>query len=431
MKVKTTSWCLLALLTVTGSAVSAPSAEHLYTQQPSVTPELASPGQYAVGVKTLNVVHKKQLNTQTFTSQADRPLTLEVWYPADDKAATETLATYENVTRLHKPFSLIGTSHRDAAPKASGQFPLVVLSHGYTGYRTIMYYLGEHLASHGYVVVGIDHTDSTTADVDFVNSGFSGFPSTLINRARDQQFVLDYFSQDDSAIASITDTDDAAVIGYSMGGFGAVNTIGACYDFNQAGLQRLGFPEETAKQLMPIFNSCNAGRDTVDPRWKAMIAYAPWGGETSVHDAESMAKITVPSLYVSGDQDDVSGYENGVKKLFEQTGSQDKYMMVFENARHNIAPHPAPKVAYETDADLGHYIEPSWNNEQLNRINEHMSLAFLDCFVKSDANKCAYLPKRESATQVKGSDGKLTEAWPGFADRWATGIDFYRGTNAK
>jgi len=431
MKIKSKTLCLATLLTIGTQVTAAPVPENLYTQQPSITPELAHPGQYPVGVKTLQVVHEKQLNTQTFTSFEDRPLTLEVWYPAAANAATEELATYENVTRLHKPFSLIGTGHRNAQAQKTGQFPLIVLSHGYTGYRTIMYYLGEHLASHGYVVVGIDHTDSTTEDVDFVNSGFSGFPSTLVNRARDQQFVLDYFSQDDSAIANITDTDHAAVIGYSMGGFGAINTIGACYGFNQAGLQRLGFPEDAAKQLIPVFNSCHAGRDEVDSRWQAMIAYAPWGGESSVHDAKSMKTITVPSLYVSGDQDDVSGYENGVKKLFEQTGSKDKYLMVYENARHNIAPHPAPKIAYETDADLGHYIEPSWGNEQLNRINMHMSLAFLDCFVKKDDSKCAYLPKRDNATQVKDSEGKLTQAWPGFPDRWATGIRFYRGANAK
>lgn len=430
MKRFNTTAALTALTMLTVSLI-AQADEQLYTVQPSITPELAVAGQYTVGVQTLKVTHEKQLDTQTFTSQKDRPLTLEVWYPADAQVANTPTATYENVTRLHKPFSLVGTAYRDASPQASGQFPLVVLSHGYTGYRTIMFYLGEHLASHGYVVVGIDHTDSTTGDVDFVNSGFSGFPSTLVNRARDQQFVLDYFSQDSSNIAKIADTKDAAVIGYSMGGFGAINTIGACYDFHQAGLQRLGFPEEAAKQLVPVFNSCNAGRESVDPRWKAMIAYAPWGGETSVHDAKSMANITVPSLYVSGDQDDVSGYENGVKKLFEQTGSDNKYLMVYENARHNIAPHPAPKVAYETDADLGHYIEPSWDNEQLNRVNMHMSLAFLDCFAKSDQRKCAYLPTRDNATQVKDSDGKLSEAWPGFADRWATGIRFYRGANAK
>ena len=435
MKMNINSKALVAFISVamsiTASAAAAPTPEQLYTEQLPITPELALPGQYTVGVKTLEVVHEKQLNTQDFTSQVDRPLTLEVWYPAQSQADTTQQASYENVTRLHKPFSLKGTAHRDAQPKSDGAYPLVVLSHGYTGYRTIMYYLGEHLASHGYVVVGIDHTDSTTEDVDFIKAGFSGFPSTLINRARDQQFVLDYFSQDNSDIAHITNTNDAAVIGYSMGGFGAINTIGACYDFHQQGLQRLGFPEDAAKQLMPVFNSCAAGRGSVDPRWKAMIAYAPWGGETSVHNTKSMNEITVPSLYVAGDQDDVSGYEKGVKKLFEQTGSENKYLMVYENARHNIAPHPAPKVAYETDADLGHYIEPSWNNEQLNRINEHMSLAFLDCFVKKDDGKCAYLPQRDNATQVKDANGKLTKAWPGFADRWATGIRFYRGENAK
>lgn len=427
----TTSLCVTITLSLSLVVLQVHSAEQLYTQQPSITPELANQGKYPVGVKTLAVVHEKQLNTQNFTAVQDRPLMLEVWYPAVDSAAGEPLATYENVTRLHKPFSLLGASHRDAAPQTSAQFPLVVLSHGYTGYRTIMYYLGEHLASHGYVVVGIDHTDSTTGDVDFVTSGFSGFPSTLINRARDQQFVLDHFSQSDSALGKIIDTEHAAVIGYSMGGFGAINTIGACYAFTDEGLQRLGFDEEAAKQLVPVFNSCHAGRAEVDSRWKAMIAFAPWGGESAVHDVESMGQITVPSLYVSGDQDDISGYENGVKKLFEHTGSKDKYLLVYENARHNIAPHPAPKVAYETDADLGHYIEPSWNNEQLNRINKHMSLAFLDCFVKNDASKCAYLPKRDSATQIKDSSTELTESWPGFADRWATGMRFYRVENAK
>ena len=116
------------------------------------------------------------------------------------------------------PFSLAANAYRDALESTGSAFPLVVLSHGYTGYRTIMFYLGEHLASHGYVVVGIDHTDSTTAEIDFKNGSFAGFPSTLINRARDQQFVLDYFSQSSSPLAGIIDNSHAAVIGYSMGG---------------------------------------------------------------------------------------------------------------------------------------------------------------------------------------------------------------------
>ncbi len=90
--------------------------------------------------------------------------------------------------------------------------------------------------------------------------------------------------------------------------------------------------------MLPIFNSCNGGREKVDSRWKAMVDYAPWGQELNVHSAKALSHITVSSLYVSGDYDDVSGYELGVKRLFEPTGGKDTFLLVYENARHNIAP---------------------------------------------------------------------------------------------
>ncbi len=352
----------------------------------------------------------------------DRTLTLEVWYPALTKDM-DIQATYENVTRTNKEFSLQGRSVRDAASNQENTYPIVVLSHGYTGYRTIMFYLGEHLASHGYVVVGVDHTDSTTGEVDFKNAPFAGFPSTLINRARDQQFVLDYFTSTDSDLAKVVDTNLASVIGFSMGGYGAINTVGGCYNFNQQGLQGFGFPESNAKALLPVFNTCNAGRKKVDSRWKAMVAFAPWGQEQNLHTLDD---IQVPSLYVTGDHDDISGYERGVKRLFEQSAAKDSFMLVYENARHNVAPHPAPEIAYADEADLGLYYEPVWSSETLNRINQHMTLAFLNCYVKKHVSACDYLPKRESSTQVKQAGGKLTDPWPGFANRWAVGMRFVR-----
>jgi predicted dienelactone hydrolase len=402
------------------------AAEQLYTQQPSITPELAKNGKWDIGVSTLKITNPQQLSSKDFQSKADRTLTVEVWYPAKVNQK-QTLASYENVTRLNKPFSLQSSAYRDAPVAKDNSFPLVVLSHGYTGYRTIMFYLGEHLASHGYVVVGIDHTDSTTGEIDFGKAPFAGFPSTLLNRAKDQQFVLQHFSALNSDLGASIDTENSAVIGYSMGGYGAVNTVGGCYNFNSAGLQLLGFPKKLASALLPVFNSCNAGLAKVDKRWKAMVAFAPWGQEMNAHSESALSKITVPSLYVVGDQDDISGYENGVKKLFEQTGAEDKYMMVYEHARHNIASHPAPEVAYASDEDLGHYAEPSWSSEALNRINKHMTLAFLNCHVKNQSAACDYLPLREDITQTKSSDGKMNTPWPGFPERWGTGVKFYRG----
>ncbi|MFK8021750.1 MAG: alpha/beta hydrolase family protein [Pseudomonadales bacterium] len=407
------------------------AAEELYTDQSTVTPELAVSGKYKVGVKTLVVSNPNQANLAKLGSVHDRSLTLEVWYPADVKLKM-TKASYKNVTRSHKAFELAGDAYRDAAPiETTGSFPLIVVSHGYTGYRTIMFYLAEHLASHGYVVAAIDHTDSTNAEVDMVASPGSGFASTLVHRSRDQQFVLDYFTADSSPIAKIVNTDAAAVLGYSMGGYGAIGTVGACFDFSAEALQQFGVPAEGVADAQALFNVCNAGRTTVDPRWKALVAFSPWGGEQKVHNAESMRHIKVPTLYAVGSEDDVSGFENGVKHLYQQTGSKDKYLMVYENARHNIAAHPAPKIAYSSDLDIGHHYEPAWNIETLNRINEHMSLAFLDCYVKQVQESCSYLPVRDNITQTRGADGKLTQPWPGFPERWGTGVRFYRGDSVS
>jgi len=399
------------------------ATDKLFTQQPAVMPEFSKDGKHLVGVKTIEVTNANSLDLSDFTSVKKRKLTLEVWYPA--ASATQSNATYKAVTRLHKPFEMSGVAHRDEQPTKKGQYPLVVLSHGYTGYRTVMYYLGEHLASHGYIVIGIDHTDSTNAEIDIKQAPTAGFVSTLLNRSRDQQFVLEAASANEFFLNHIIDTNKAAVIGYSMGGYGAINTVGGCYDAKAESLMRIGFPEQAAHNLLPLFNFCNAGKEQTDERWKAMIAFAPWGQEHNLHQAESLKNINVPTLYISGDEDDISGYEQGVKKLFEQTSKPDNYLLVYENARHNIAPHPAPKVAFEDD-DIGHYFEPVWNSEQLTRINEHMSLIFLNCYVKKQTKQCEYLPKKLNATQKKQASGKLEAPWPGFKDRWATGVQFHR-----
>lgn len=405
------------------------SAEQLYPAlERADTPALAKRGQYKVGVQTIDVVNPDQLDVQNFELWKDRKLTLEVWYPTTSSPNLEqtALTSYQNQTRLGHAFDLQGNAYRDVPVNHKNSYPLVVLSHGYTGYRTIMFYLGEHLASHGYVVVAIDHTDSTNAEVNFAAEPHSGFVSTLRNRSRDQQFVLDHFSQSDLKRQFSVDTDNAAVVGYSMGGYGALNTVGGCYDLSMGNLSKIGFPAPVALLAAPVLSTCNAGKEQPDPRWKAMTAIAPWGQAIDVHSAESLANIAVASLLIAGSEDDVSGYKNGVKKIYEQLNGNNKYMLVYQNARHNIAPHPAPKVAYTEDTDLSFYADPVWHTHTINRINQHITLAFLNCHVKSLKNACDMLPKRLLSTQKKQADGSFTKAWPGFVNRWGVGLWFYR-----
>ena len=405
------------------------SAEQLYTHQPPVTPELAFPGTYAVGVTTLTATDPKRLNTANFILNIERQLVVEVWYPAafaKGQDHQQTLATYKNVTRLQKPFELQGEAYRDAPALTEGRFPLIFLSHGFTGYRTTMFYLGEHLASHGYVVVGIDHTGSTNADIKSTADRGPGFTDTLYNRARDQQFLLDYFADQASPVEAIVDTSRAAIIGHSMGGFGAINTVGGCYAFESEFFKQMGVPTAIALVMPFALDSCYGGREQLDPRWKAVQLLAPWGGEANIHDVAAMAKISVPTFYLSGDQDNTSGFENGVKRLYERTGSEHNYLLVFENARHNIGPHPAPAASFATDFELGHYFDPVWDIETINRVLEHMSLAFLNCHVKEDQDSCAYLPARQSSQQYKGADRQYRDPWKGFQHLWASGLQFYK-----
>ena len=106
---------------------------------------------------------------------------------------------------------------RDAAPLSLGSGdprpPLVIISHGYPGNRYLLSHLAENLATKNYVVVSIDHRDSTYDNP-------AAFGSTLLNRPLDQLFVLNHIaelaSQDPSAhfLGGLVDTERTGLVGY-------------------------------------------------------------------------------------------------------------------------------------------------------------------------------------------------------------------------
>lgn len=391
-----------------------------------VLPKLSSLGDYNVGVRTVDTVNPKQLDVLS-QKLVDRPLTLEVWYPAL-VTGNDNRAVYDDVTRTHKPFSIQGSAYRNAGAIKDKKFPLVILSHGYTGYRSLMFYLGEHLASHGYIVASIDHTDSRNIDIDMKNAPFSGFLSTLYNRSRDQYFVLNYFSDAANVLSTSVNTESSGIIGYSMGGYGAINSIGGCFDFSFATIARLTGAKDKALQekMRQLLNSCAGGQyqnAKVDGRLKAAILIAPWGGELSVFSKSALSKVNVPALFISGDQDNIAGHES-IKSIFEGLGSDSRYLLTYNNARHNIAGHPAPRVARTKELDLGHYWESSWNIEQLNAVNKHFALAMMNCHVKKLSSSCDFLTLPENSTQKK-VNGKLLPTWNGFPDRFSTGMQWF------
>lgn len=390
-------------------------------------PELAAYGEMPIGVQTLEFSHADQIDILNTTPENaptyDRPLTVEVWYPA--AAGTEAGTTYTAFLRDGKTeVPLTGRAARDAAPASGAAYPLVVITHGYPGNRYLMSHLGENLASKGYVTVSIDHTDSTYSDQ-------AAFGSTLLNRPIDQRFVIDQMAALDGPLGDIINADQTGVIGYSMGGYGALIFGGA--GVTQASTEYVwGTPNGLLERHL-------AGSEThealIDERVKAIIAIGPWGKNAGFWDADGMSGLRKPTLLMAGGSDDVSVYQ-AIRSIFDEATGTDRHLLTFDHANHNAAaPMPAPKEAYALAAagDSGpfeHYADAVWDNTRMNNITQHFATAFMDMHLKGDAEKAPYFDLVTNAGEgVVALDdaGKETvdhTYWNGFAPRTAAGLMF-------
>ncbi len=386
-------------------------------------PDLAARGRYGVGVRTLKLIHPAQPDVLHLKdgkpSLYDRPLTVEIWYPARIPASTPAQVTYESVLgrsndpkRPLIPFTFAGRAVRDALPDGSETYPLVIVSHGYPGSRLLLTYLTENLASKGYVVVAIDHTESTYSDL-------AGFPSTLLNRAPDDLFVLNEMARlgaktSTGFLAGLLDADNTALIGYSMGGYGALNVVGAGY--SPQALKLFGQMAGGSTALESRTMDSRVYKASLDSRIKAVVAFAPWGMERGVWDAAGLAGLTGPTLFVAGSKDDVSGYEKGIKAIYEGAVNADRYLLTYVNARHNVAPNPPPTASLLPGVpvdDYMHYAEPAWNEHRINNINQHFVTAFLGIHLKKlDYGKYLTLPETDAAGP-----------WTGFKARMSVGLE--------
>ena len=390
-------------------------------------PELTAYGPHDIGVRTLELVNEDQLDIVNATEgepipRYDRPLTVEVWYPADLPENTEPSGEYEVTTRDGTPATLTGRALRDAAPDLEGApYPLIIFSHGYPGNRFLLSHLGENLASKGYVTVSIDHTDSTYSDQ-------AAFGSTLLNRPLDQRFVLDEVARlegdANSFLAGLVSTENTGIIGYSMGAYGVVNLLGG--GFTEASVTSDYAPPNGILRLRQAGNEVYEG--SLDPRVKAAVAIAPWGMNTGFWDAAGLAGIRTPIFFMAGSADDVSGYEEGTEAVFEQAVNAERYLLTFENANHNAAaPIPAPIETWGTEAFM-HYADSVWNTVRMNNIAQHFATAFFDLQLKGDAEKGGYLELTQNADEgvyaVDDTGNPTAEHsyWQGFPERTAVGL---------
>ena len=393
-------------------------------------PELARFGDLDIGVRTLEMTDPERpdiLNTVNGgdTLYYDRTLTVEVWYPARLVDGQSQGGSYTTPTRNPNiTATLYGRAVRDADPLTVDQpLPLIIISHGYPGNRFLMSHLAENLASKGYVVASIDHRDSTYGDQQ-------AFASTLYNRPLDQLFVVDEIealsASEGSFLEGLVDAQQTGIVGYSMGGYGLTINLGggvsdALVNHAIAPANRLAF-EHAANN--PEFMA------TRDQRIRAGFLVAPWGMANDVWLEEDLDSISVPTFWLSGSADEVAGYENGTRSMFENALNSDRYLLTYLNAGHNAgAPIPLP-VEFESSDDkqgADHYVDAVWDSVRMNNVMDHFATAFFDLHLKDDASKREYLrllPNSEAGVYSVVDDAPTDEHtyWKGFPRSTARGL---------
>ncbi|MEU8661540.1 alpha/beta hydrolase family protein [Actinoplanes philippinensis] len=225
---------------MTGTAARA--AEPLHLPPPT--------GRYAVGATDVYLKDTSRPDPWV-PEQTARELMVTLWYPTNTRHGTraEFLSAEESrllVEGKHVPVTppeIFSTVRRYAiaGAKPAGSphsLPLIVLSPGWTQPIAALTGLAEDLASHGYVVAGINHTYETHA-ITFPDGRILGCAACALDddrtffgrlyrsRAADTSFVIDRLTGPDPAWrgSRLIDARRIGAAGHSAGGASAIASL--------------------------------------------------------------------------------------------------------------------------------------------------------------------------------------------------------------
>lgn len=321
-------------------------------------PEWAQRGEYPVGARNIVI------------EDDERPLTMTIWYPALNPDGVE-----ETITYTINPGFTEGQAIENAAPDLSdGPYPVVLFSHGSNGLRLQSLFLTEHLASHGFVVVAMDHPGNTILDLLTDPDTFAD--NMVINfalRPLDVLRVIDFLDTWDK-LPGLMDMERLAVAGHSFGGYTALGLGGARLTTSEL---MFTTPEE-ARDFAALRGLDDVPEglwpETVDERIDAVVAMAPccWG----VYGDDGLASVDVDTLVVMGSVDPVTESREAVGTLLDTLSSDTRLLVNFENAGHYIF----VDECIELLTSLGFYDSCSddvWDMDRAHDVINHFVTGFL------------------------------------------------------
>ena len=296
----------------------------------------------------------------------------------------------------------------------------MILAHGYGGTPVAMSWLGENLASKGYVVVAPRFEDPPITDT-------RKFGVPLARRPLDIAFVAGEArrrAREREGPLAFADPGRTVLIGYSMGGYGVLTDAGARLDPALAAM--------TGGALTNYVSGAPDAETLKVADLKAVVAISPAGrfGEVSAWGLRGVEGVTAPTLFIVGDADKVVGYDPGVKTIFDREVAAPRYLLTFENAGHSIGMNPAPTQMRGRLWDQDWFEDPVWRKDRVTAIQLHFITAFLGLYVKGETADSAYLDVPEPVSNGGVWPARVGEAYDRFSPGSAP-ITVWKGFSAK
>ncbi|QQO12798.1 hydrolase [Bradyrhizobium diazoefficiens] len=208
--------------------------------------------------------------------QSDPTLSGAIWYPC----AIEP--THVALGSLGVPTVdwLEGTKD---CPVTGSKLPLVVISHGNSGYFALHLDIIEALVSAGFVVAAINHPGNNTNDMS--GRGMSVWASRPVQMVRLLDFMLNEWKD-----RAVIDRASVGLFGFSLGGFTGLVLVGGQPDFRRLACK----PEEKSM----VCEQLRAGDLPPDPphdaRIKAAVIVDP--AVSFAFTRENLAGIKIPLM---------------------------------------------------------------------------------------------------------------------------------------
>ena len=333
------------------------------------------------------------------------PTKVTLWYPALNFSGEPENVSYAWDYFPNTNVSVAGHALQDAAPNTrNGPYPFVILVHGLEASRLAFTYLGEHLASQGFVVMSIDYIDNART------AGTIPVYEMLFTRPKDVSWEIDQaFSLTASGekLEGVIDTEHIALVGHSLGGTTVLASAGAQMDL-------AWFQSNVNAPIMCVksdgSNSCAAflahqkdladlaGLKTIpdklwpswgDPRVDAIVGLSPSGG---LFGPDGSAGVTIPTMLMVGSNDSQVAPELEVHVPYEHVGSINKALITFQNADHMIYWWKCSDGPWMVDFGA-HWVcsDPVWDMDRTHDLVDHFTTAFLLDVLKGNKDAAAAL----------------------------------------